>query len=220
MAPATEIATLPLASGADIEDSNSPAGKVWQSTLDTVSDQPGFQRAYYGRQIENSSVLQLLVDWDSVEAHQNFIKSPIYGPFGKNVMSILDGSLTMLHAHFDPHPPSAAASSTNSGVTEILTAYLTSQDTQFEENAKKLIGILKEQAEGFMAASSGWVVEDVEDESFGAGKKGKAYVAVIGWESLKAHKKLRDSQCFRDNIHLLREGPVKTEMHHTRFVEK
>lgn len=61
MAPATELATLPLASGAAIEDPDSPAGKVWQSTLDTVSQQDGFQRAYWGREVENQSVLQLFV---------------------------------------------------------------------------------------------------------------------------------------------------------------
>lgn len=61
MAPATEIATLPLFAGATIEDPDSPAGKVWQSTLDTVSAQDGFQRAYYGREVENQSVVQLLI---------------------------------------------------------------------------------------------------------------------------------------------------------------
>ena len=61
MAPATEIATLPLIAGATIEDPDSSAGKVWQSTLDTVSAQDGFQRAYYGREVENQSVVQLLI---------------------------------------------------------------------------------------------------------------------------------------------------------------
>ena len=61
MAPATEIATLPLITGATIEDPDSSAGKVWQSTLDTVSAQDGFQRAYYGREVENQSVVQLLI---------------------------------------------------------------------------------------------------------------------------------------------------------------
>lgn len=59
--PATEIATLPLSAGANIEDHSSAAGKVWQATLDTVSQQEGFQRAYYGREVENQSVLQFLV---------------------------------------------------------------------------------------------------------------------------------------------------------------
>ena len=61
MAPATEIAILPLFAGATIEEPDSPPGKVWQSTLDTVSAQDGFQRAYYGREVENQSVVQLLI---------------------------------------------------------------------------------------------------------------------------------------------------------------
>ena len=61
MAPATEIATIPLTAGSKIEDPESPAGKVWQSTIDTVSSQPGYQRLYYGREVENPSVVQLFV---------------------------------------------------------------------------------------------------------------------------------------------------------------
>lgn len=66
MAPATELATIPLVSGATIEDADSPAGKVWQSTLDTVSQQEGYQRSYWGREIENPSVLQLFVGKTSI----------------------------------------------------------------------------------------------------------------------------------------------------------
>lgn len=148
------------------------------------------------------------------------MKSSIYGPFGKHLMTIIDGQLTMLHANFDPHPPSAAVSSTTSPVTEVVTCYFTAHDAGYEENVKKLTGILKEKAEGFRAASGGWVVEDVEHESIGEGKKGKAYVAVVGWESLEAHMRCRETEFFRDNIHLLREGPVKLEVHHTKFMEK
>lgn len=61
--PVTEYATIPLASGSAIEldDPLSPAGKSWQATLDTVSSQPGYQRAYYGTQVENPNTLQLLI---------------------------------------------------------------------------------------------------------------------------------------------------------------
>lgn len=61
MAPATEIATFPVAAGATIEDSSSSAGKAWQSILDTVAAQDGYQRLYYGREVENPSVVQLLI---------------------------------------------------------------------------------------------------------------------------------------------------------------
>ncbi|KAL2044878.1 hypothetical protein N7G274_002653 [Stereocaulon virgatum] len=47
MAPVTEIAITPLSTGADIEDPSSSARKVWRSTLDTVSQEDGFQGAYF-----------------------------------------------------------------------------------------------------------------------------------------------------------------------------
>lgn len=59
--PATEIALLPLVTGADIEDPNSSAGKIWQSSLDTIAAQPGYKGAFWGRQVENNSVLELLI---------------------------------------------------------------------------------------------------------------------------------------------------------------
>ena len=61
MAPVTELATIPLTPGAQIEDPTSPAGQVWQSSISTISSQPGFQRAHWGRELENESVLQLFI---------------------------------------------------------------------------------------------------------------------------------------------------------------
>jgi hypothetical protein len=154
-------------------------------------------------------------------------------------MTIVDGPLTMMHANFTPHPPSAAVSNTTSPVTEVITCYFSAENDSFEENVNKLIPIIKEKAKGFKAASGGWVIEDVEHESIGSGKKGKAFVAVIGyvpsrrrfvdtiltpessrWESVEAHMKFRETQTFKDNIHLLRDGPTALEVHHTAFTEK
>lgn len=158
-------------------------------------------------------------DWDSYEAHKTFTKTPVYKPFEKHLTTILDGTVIMRHANFDPHPPSAALSA-NSPVTEVLTAYFTSKDDSFDEKAKKFVGILQEKAEGFKGASGGWVMEDVEHEKIGEGKKGKAFVAVLGWESVDAHMRVRETDAFTENIHLLREGPVAMEVHHTTFNEK
>lgn len=214
MAPATELATLPLASGAAIEDPDSPAGKVWQSTLDTVSQQDGFQRAYWGREVENQSVLQLFVDWDSLDHHKKFIASPVYGPFGKHLMTIVDGPLTLYHANLTPHPATAAALGTASPVTEVLTCYFEKEDDGFESKVNRLFKAVSENAEGFKGAAGGWVIEDVEYQE----KKGKAYLGVLGWESVEAHMKFRETQAFKDNIHLLREDPLGMDVHHTKFV--
>ena len=145
---------------------------------------------------------------------------PGYGPFGKHLMSIVDGHPTMYHANLNPHPPSAAISSTSSPATECLTCYFSSLDPSYEENFNKFVAVLSKDVEGFKAAAGGWLVEDVEHEKIGSGKKGKAFVGFLGWESVEAHKKFRETEAFNDNIHLLREGPVALEVHHTVFVEK
>lgn len=157
-------------------------------------------------------------DWDSYDAHQAFTKSSVYGPFAKNLMTIVDGNIGMLHANFDPHPPTAALSAKNS-VTNVLTAYFTSRDESYDGNLRKFVDVL-EGLEGFKAASRGWVIEDVEHERIGEARKGKAYVGVVGWESVEAHMKARETDAFKENVHLLGDGPVAMEVHHTTFNEK
>lgn len=132
-------------------------------------------------------------------------------------MTIVDGDLSMYHANFDPHPPTAALS-TNAPVTEVLTAYFTSKDDSYEGNVRKLLDAFKD-IEGFRAASSGWVMEDVAHEKIGSEKKGKAFVALAGWDSVEAHQKARETDIFKNNAHVIREGPVALEMHHTTFNE-
>ena len=62
MSIATEVASIPLKAGARFEDVNSHAGKVWASVIDIIARQPGFQRLYYGREIENDKNITLVVD--------------------------------------------------------------------------------------------------------------------------------------------------------------
>lgn len=59
--PATQVASLPLIPGLDIEDPNTAAGKVWSDTLALLRDQEGYQRSYYGRYVESPNLLQFLV---------------------------------------------------------------------------------------------------------------------------------------------------------------
>ncbi len=127
----------------------------------------------------------------------------------------------MMHANFTPHPPSAAASNTTSPMTEVLLVYLETKDESVESKFNKLIGVISENAEGYKASAGGWVVEDVEHKSFGEGKKGKVYAGLIGWESKDAHLRFRETQKFKDNIHLLRGPEVKAiEVNHTSFTER
>lgn len=131
-------------------------------------------------------------------------------------MTIVDGSIEMRHANLTPHPPSAALG-TASPVTEVFTSYLDKEDEEFESKVKQMLKVIADNAEGFKGASGGWVIEEVDYK----GDKGKkAYVGLLGWESVEAHMSFRETQTFKDNAHLLREDPLGSELHHTKFVER
>ncbi|KAL8783780.1 MAG: hypothetical protein Q9213_004396 [Squamulea squamosa] len=221
---ATEIATIPLQPGIDIDDLNSAGGKVLSDTFDTLRAQEGYQRAYHGRQVETPNVWQLLVDWDSVDAHKKFINQPYYEAFGKHLMSIVDGDIqSMVHAHFSPHPPSAAVSGTTAPVTEMITHYFStsiskSEQSSFESDLKKFARILEEKAKGCTGFAGGWVVEELEHE--GVEGKTKSWQSCVGWQSIEAHMAFRGTKDFEDNVYLMRPDFKKaTTMHHTKFTE-
>ena len=65
MAPVTEIARLPLISSANVDDPSCSSGQIWHDTILTFSSQDGFQRAYYGREVDDQSLLHLLIGIDT-----------------------------------------------------------------------------------------------------------------------------------------------------------
>ena len=157
-------------------------------------------------------------DWDSVEAHQAFMASREYGPFITKFGKILDSPAQLHHANLDPHPPSAAVSSLRSPVTECLTLYFpTSFDrSRFNSNLAIFKKALEEKADGFRAVSAGWVVEELELE----GGKCQAWAAFVGWDSVDAHMKYRETEAFKGTIGGLREGTQAIKLHHAIFEEK
>lgn len=72
---ATEIAIFSLHDGKIPDDANSASGQVLKDTLDQLTEQKGFQRAYFGRELENPGTFRLFVDWDSVDDHIEFTKT-------------------------------------------------------------------------------------------------------------------------------------------------
>lgn len=71
---ATEIAIFPLREGQDPNDANGETTQVLKEIFATLTQQKGFQRAYWGLEHENPITFRLFVDWDSVEAHREFTK--------------------------------------------------------------------------------------------------------------------------------------------------
>ena len=225
---ATEIAIFPLKEGKIPDDATSQAGQVLKDTLDTLMEQKGVQRAYWGREIENAKTFRLFVDWDTVDDHINFTVAEYearnlrtyrhtdlvhishYQPFLERFGQIADVSKAQLfHAHLTPHPATEALSDRVSPATEILTVYFPNDysqadQDQFLEDIKKLVKAIEDNAETYTGSAGGWVEEEIPIP--GTSDKGKAYIALIGWKSMEDHIAFRSHPALKENMHWLQEA--------------
>jgi hypothetical protein len=131
---------------------------------------------------------------------------------GRGYKAFLDGAVEQCekpphfyHVHFEPFPPTAAFAE----VTEFIEAYFpadySAEDQKtFHENLKKFGSIVKSNWEECRGTAGGWVAEELDDPK--SGNKAKVYVCLIGWKSVDSHMRFRETQSFKDNIHLLRGG--------------
>ncbi|RMZ80855.1 hypothetical protein DV737_g2812, partial [Chaetothyriales sp. CBS 132003] len=174
---ATEIVTLPLLDGQTPHDPTSRAATIMKETFDTLAQQPGFQRLYWGTESENPNNWRLAIDWDTVDHHINFTKTD---------------------------QPSTPATETL--LAFFPSSYSQADQDQFEADFKNFVSALETHAaDVYTATASGWVVEELPiPNSESLDEKGKAFIAFIGWTSVQAHLDFRNAQAFKDNIHWLR----------------
>ncbi|OCK79313.1 hypothetical protein K432DRAFT_355207 [Lepidopterella palustris CBS 459.81] len=215
---ATEIATLPLIAGAKLDSGD--IGKLWDDALNTIAKTPGYQKMFWGRQVEHPDVLQLCIDWDSIEAHQAFMASPAYGPFGQGLGKILGGPPNLYHINLPPSSPFSGPAA--APVTELVSLYFPPDfaTEEFDLNWIKFQGLIQNSAEGYHGSTGAWSVEEATYKGMGKdGAEGpaKLFFASIGWDSVDAHMKYRETDAFKDAIPLLRQGCSAIEMYHVKF---
>jgi len=138
-----------------------------------------------------------------------------YRPFLQNLGSIMSGAPTLFHVPFTPHPASHVLSDTNSPVTELITFYIdpSTENSAVEEPIKKFITILEDAMKDvpeYKGSAGGFAEEKVHNAK--AGAECKAYVALIGWESVEAHKTNAAKPALKDNVHLLTGLPGLKDM--------
>ena len=83
-------------------------------------------------------------------------------------------------------------------VTEIAEARVQEKTADLDQDAATLINAVKESGAGLVGASTGWSVEDMEDEKLDV--KGKIFMLAVGWESVDAHMKARETEGFKNTI--------------------
>ncbi|KAK4549275.1 hypothetical protein LTR36_007734 [Oleoguttula mirabilis] len=214
--PTTEVAVFPLKAGSNPGDPDSVTAKVLKSAFDTLNTVDGMQQIQFGPRVEDPTAFVLMVNWDSKKHHEDFTATDAYGPFFKNVMSIVDGA-PLMFVHADFKPEGSLSKTFSAPVTEMAVFYFEGgPPSDYLEGVEKLNKVLEEHTpEGLLSSSAGITYEDVEKD----GIKGKAAIVTIGWQSIESHMAFRSSQVFKDNIHLLRSTSKKVEMNHIAFMQ-
>ncbi|TIA35177.1 hypothetical protein D6C83_06723 [Aureobasidium pullulans] len=212
---AVEVATIKIKAGSNVFDRGSEAARIWRGMLDTISRQKGCQTLYSGQEHESPNIVQLLVVWDSVQSHKNFMDSPQYQPFLDTLSPLLAGQPQLVHFELKSAADDLAAA-VSAPVTELATIFLTEKTQSFYDNVGSFADILRDHTEGFLGISYSWCIEDVEHECLGEGFKGKACILAIGWSSIDAHLAFKQTDAFRRGLEFLR-GARGSEIHHTIF---
>jgi hypothetical protein len=230
MPQATETAIIYLKPDSNFEDASSPAAAQLRKCLDIVAALKGYQRQYYGRQLEDPSLfiwsigpqspitecetiilcysrLMAVSDWDDVSNHHDFMKSDSYKDFIAEVAAVFDldrGAPALTHANYASHPPNGPR---EAPVTEFacfaLPASAGNEQKSALEDAVLNLATTCSRVGSCISFATGWVVEDLDHDK---GTDGKAigFSALLGWPSKEDHMKSRESPEFLETARPVR----------------
>ncbi|KAI9770925.1 MAG: hypothetical protein M1840_002629 [Geoglossum simile] len=221
MATVTQLTTLSLKPDTSIEDPSTEAGRVWNSTLEIIAEQKGREHTFWGREVENSSVVHLHINWSSISSRQAFVDSPAYKPFVSSLSTILTDPPVTCCTTLDPNPATAVFAHGTSPVTELCTFYFAlpfslEAQSAFDETITAFSARVASKAEGYKATASGWIVEELDNPNIG---KSKGFFLAYGWKSIDAHMRYRDTDDFKETIGGIREKFGAVTMCHVIFKE-
>ncbi|KAI0836225.1 hypothetical protein F5Y06DRAFT_112359 [Hypoxylon sp. FL0890] len=187
MAPVTEFVQTTLKPGVPLE----PIYKAFEA----IKAAAGNQIVRASPLHDNPEQFRLFIDWDSLEAHQAFRATEAYPKFMSEVAPYVAAPSKVVHFELTPFPPTVLD---KSPVTEIFQMYF-EPDADEAKNlaaAKKVAGDIT--AGGFAGATGlsavGWTIEKDIDYK---GEKARVLTALIGWESVEAHRAAMQKDSFK-----------------------
>ncbi|GKT49488.1 uncharacterized protein ColSpa_09669 [Colletotrichum spaethianum] len=200
----TEFSYFTVKPGATFPDKDGDYD--WVTNL--AVSQPGAGSIYYGNAIEKPDQSWCFLDWDSVEDHAKYRNTAAHDPIGESLGQYLDWTKGYIkHIAPTPWPPTILA---QAPVVEVLTLFFpadlsegakTALSAQMDEFKAKAL----DTSPDFQGISHGWSVENDVPVTDEPGKTGNMLAAFIGWPSVEAHHKFRETEAFKENIGLLRD---------------
>ncbi|KAH6629686.1 hypothetical protein C7974DRAFT_336357 [Boeremia exigua] len=214
-----QIEYLPLKGGVDLATGQDR--RAWEATLDTLGKQPGLKSLFWGRQTENPDVLQVVTEWESLNAHKAFIATPEHRLFQETLHTeLLAGPPKSFHVTLPVTKPSA--NPLCAPVTECLSGYFSATYTSAEYDAqfakfKDLVA--KTPNVPSQGINGGWIIEPQKYESLGDGVEGKGRMTFIGWPSVESHVNFTKLEVFQKMAPLLGNGPQGATLWHVAFTQ-
>ena len=145
-----------------------------------------------------------------MSSHQAFEASPAYGPFLKQPGALFELDSPPCHAELTPQPDAALYAS---GAVEMATFYGCSGEVM--PATEKLLAMLKSK-EGFRGGAHGWVIEEIAKA--GGEPKGRAYLALLGWDSIEAHMAATEGADFQEVVAELGRTLESNDLCHAKLV--
>lgn len=205
------IATIPLKSDIVINDKSSKLHQTVGEIHAMLKQQNGFRSGYYGTEVENPSILQLVIDWDNDDYRKSFERSPARVSMSKNFDSISSGPWQLYHFYPTPSQTSIFGSAP---IVEMVTFY--NVQPYYISNIEKFIaGAFAGDVEGNLGHIFGPVVEQIE--KLEGGSKGPAVMACYGWAFQGAHVKFFQSDACKQYMSYVMDGAESFEFHQTIF---
>ncbi|KAK5690373.1 hypothetical protein LTR97_012241 [Elasticomyces elasticus] len=210
--PTTEIAVLPLKAGSEIGDPNNQASSITSSFFDSLRVVDGVQQINFGTKVEDPTHLQMMITWDDIKKHHDFMSADSYGPITGTLGPLLDGDVAMMHVDFQPGQLTKVFSAP---VTECLTLYFDGEAPSSYLNDVASVDKALQGTEGYLGYAAGFTHEEIEKE----GTKGTGAVVLIGWQSIEAHHAFRETKAFKDNIGTLASTAKNRTVWHVQFMQ-
>lgn len=211
MAPVTEVVVVKLQSGLTPTDVDAAIRKLVEGTL-AAAGCNGFHTSLLH---EDASVIYMLIDWVSIEAHQDFTKQDFCpGLIADAVTGCASPDVppVVYHVGFSPASPPVlhnAVGEGRSAVAELVCVY-------FPAAADAPSGTIKKEVQRFLSefagaapegssgqTAEGRAVEEIDYE----GEKSRVLVIAVGWESVTAHARFRDTEGSKKVTSILRGLP-------------
>ncbi|TGO41062.1 hypothetical protein BHYA_0027g00400 [Botrytis hyacinthi] len=148
--------------------------------LQTLKTQDGYLRTRWGPHSEDQQKLELLIGWESVEAFTKFQTTPAFQEMLAQVKPNLTAPPNLITIEFKPYAPKEVI---DAHFVQMLTV---EQGASSEDDLRAQVTKFKD-LEGCTGVASGLSKDDVDG-------KGKVFVAAVGWESLEASEKAKDSK--------------------------